>query len=499
MHTFLSPLKTFKQHIYFEKKKVDPKICLMIHNQNLLFIEMHKKHPNYVVHKIIRRSIADSLDENNQLRDDNSFSDTLKQLCIEHDIHAKKVIFISSDNHILMRIFTIPKSNAKGISEYIYKQLSSYTLFSGHELHKNWKILDTVTVNQEPHYRVVVLACKRDTFRRWNTIMQHAQLSLFGITTHSAGLIHQFSTLENSEDKIIVCAEPNQTSYMAWNDRGLQHIHYGSTPLRKLINTNNASQNIDSIIHLLNSNNTRSQVYFYAPFLEENHKEALESLMKETKATFLPIDSFLDHCLVNPDYEPLVKITLPAIGAGKMTADDLLILGLTQGRPYFKLLLTYFLASLSLASIVMLSIFFLFYYQSKGLNQEIQVVKNELIATNKEFQVVQKIDSNINIMKKLIIARRKLNNDIHQFDAEIFYANLSTLVTEDTRIQSFKMDDKGEIVIHGEAIRSDAVFKLLQNLKNSPFFLKVKLNKVENNSRQNTVEFTITIQRGDGQ
>lgn len=471
----------------------------MIHNQNLLLIEMHKKHPNYIVNKIIQTSIADLLDENNQLRDDHSFSELLKQLCIEHDIHTKKVIFISSDNHILIHIFTVPKSNAKGINAYIYKQLSSYTLFSGHELHKNWKILDTVTVNQEPHYRVVVLACKRDTFRRWSNIIQNAHLSLFGITTHSAGLIHQFSKLENSEDKIIVCAEPNQTSYTAWNDRGLQLIHYNSTPLRKLINTNNASQNIDSIIHLLNSNNTSSPVYFYAPFLEEIHKAALEPLMKKTKANFLPVNSFLDHCIVNPDDEPLVKKTLPAIGAGKMTEDDLLILGLSHGTPYFKLLLKYFLASLALASIVMLSIFFLFYYQSKELNQEIEAVKHELVATNKEFQVVQKIDSNINIMKKLIISRRKLKNDIPQFNAENFYANLSTLVTEDTRIQSFKMDDKGEIVIHGEAIRSDSVFKLLQNLKNAPFLHKVTLNKVENNSRQNTVEFSMTMQRGDSQ
>lgn len=490
-------LSLLKNKIHIEMKKTDPKLCLMIHKQKLLLIEIYKKNNTYIVNKIIRIPCDDLLCENHQLIDEHKFSATLKQICIDHNIRTKKMILISNDTNILMHIITVPKSNAKGISHYIHKQLSNYTLFSGYKLHKNWKILESVVINNEPHYRVVVLTCKSDTFYYWYNIFKRSHLSLFGITTYTAGLIHQFSTFDENKDKIIICSEPNQTSYTVWHDQSLQNIYFDSLSLRELTNTKNANQKIGNIINLLNSKNKCYQVYFYAPFLEESHKVDLDPLMVATNASLLSVKPFLDQCIVNAPYDHLVKKALPAIGAGKMTEEDLLIIGFTHGTPYFRLLLIYFLASISLISIIMLCVFFLFYYQSKGLNKEIQTVKTELVATNKEFTIVQKIDKNINLMKQLIIARRKLKNDIYQFNAELFYANLSTLITEDTRIQSFKINKKGEIHIEGEALRSDSVFKLLQNLKNSPFLINSKLSKVENNPRNNVVNFTITTQRGD--
>lgn len=498
--TFMHTIRLFlKNNIYFEKKTVDPKLCIMLSNQTLFMIELHKKNSNYLIHTVIQEPLPESWFEDNQLVNDTEFGNRLKKIYSDHPFKTKKVVLISDSPTIIMRIMTVPKTNAQGINEYIHKQLSSYTLFSGHELYKNWKILDTVEVHQEPHYRVIVLACKQDTFTRWEAIMKHAQLSLFGISTHTAGLVHQLSHYDDDEDKLIICAEPQQTSYIVWTDRSLKTIHYDPTPLSNHMDTDTPTEPIDSVIQLLHADTNACQIYFYAPLFDEPHRTAIEPFIHRSGGALLNESSLLADCVLNNSDEQLIKKVLPAIGVGKMTEADLLIVDSAYGTPYYKVLLHYLLISLSIATIMMLSIFFIFHHQSKGLTEEIQLVKHELITTNKEFEVVRNIDISINLMKKLILARRKLIADAHPFNAELFYANLSTLIPDDTRIQSFQMNEKGVIIIQGEAMRSDAVFKLLQNLKTSPFLDTAKLNKVENNDTHAIVEFTITTQRQEPQ
>ena len=483
--------------IITSKRKKESIVCAMIHNEELSLILMDWKKEAYHVSKIFRKDLNTEWFENNRIINHEKIGLYLKELCAEHKLKSKKVTFISEDPRILPRLMTVPKKSTKWIAAYLQKEVKKYVLFSGSKIKLNWKIVDTVEQDGESFYRVFVVAMKADLYKTWVNVFKQAGMYLNGISTHTLALDYALSKVKSKKNRMIVSIEPKQTVTYYIKNGAMMSLHIDPITTENLINHPDTLSYLDSIIKRHQRKLPDCDIYYYCACWIPTQQRLLDKALSSIDVNRLSTEELLQHISYDNSLTYPVESYVAAAGIVEMTADDMLIVDLTQGQPYFDVLLGYFIVTMALAAVVIVSVFMLFYSQTETLNNSIQEVRTELDEIDDQYKHVTVLEKDIDFLENLINKRKEKANNKSRYDAEHFFKTLPTLLNNNVRLEQFRMNAQGSIVLDGHAKGPDDAFTLLQELKKSSYFVNPVIKQVIQNKGESSVGFIINAKLGE--
>lgn len=478
------------------KSSRKPHVAIMIHHQELIIIEMEIKNNSYHLEKLVRERLNPSWFDEHGLKNLDALSIFIKSVFQKNKFKNKEIIYISDDPSILSRIFTVPKRSAKWITEYLRQEVKKYVLFSGIDVTISWKILDTITVDNEAQYRILAASSKSTLYSHWHKLFKKSGLHLIGVSNHTLGLEFALSILNQKKSQVIVSIEPCQTITLCIQNGQLLSLHINPISYKDIVNNTDAIIYLEQIINRSKRTMPECNTYFYSACNSEDQHKNLLSLMSSIGIQPLTNTDFLNSFSKEASITASLDHYISAMACSTSTSKDVLLVDSSQGNPYLALLLGYFIIVIGVLASIILCIFFVILGKISSIDSQITGIKKEIQTINQDYEIAANLDTELELIKNLSQERKILLKNKTQFNAHHFFNSLPTLLNEDVRLDSFKLNSQAELALDGEARSAEAAFSLIQSIKKSSYFVYPELKEVIQNEDVSSVKYIIKASLG---
>jgi len=399
---------------------------------------------------------------------------SLKALYTKHKISPKTAIVLCHHDQTLIRLMTLPSRAGKQLAAQIRHKVAHYAVFAGTPIACTHHILSEEKTDDIPRQHALVAAMPRDTVTRITDI---CRLSGIGITTILPPAWPMILQLTQQIPSGFVLLLEKKSTLLFQVHRG-QATHLQALPV-----------GTDSDWHSVQTECQHHITALYqrvSPLPETLHiysdktewKEDLLTLTAQPACTWIETSPGLGYS----------SYATHASGKNGNLAESLPL-------PQYKKLWIRFLSYITGICILLLLLFFVLYNLNQSVQKRITHVEKDLADMQAQYQEVTDITRKINMTKSLITGRREFIKLRQNFDWQLYFRELPTMITRNLKIESINGHADGYLYLEGKALSAEDVFAFLRQLKNTSYLEKVQLQEVMQEKESGMVRFSIKSKR----